>query len=117
MSEERNITMVCHGELDEQNEHGNQKVCDTELSEEEHGQFLKHPRGEDRFGNRLEDRFQMGCIRLTCPDCGTVHHVCNMCFDADGANGWYRGESTGEMLACDNCNHREAARQRQDPYR
>ena len=112
MSEERNITMVCHGELDEKTESGNQKVCQTELSEEEHGHFMKNPRGEDRWGNRLEDRFQMGCIRLTCPNCGTVHHVCNMCHDAAFPNGYYRGESTGDRLACDNCNQREAQRQR-----
>lgn len=116
MSEDRNITMMCHAELDETNEHGNPKTCTTELSEEEHGQFVKNPRGEDRFGNRLEERFQMGCIRLTCPDCGTVHHACNMCHDEPGGPGYYRGESTGKMLACDNCNMREAQRQRQDPY-
>lgn len=108
--------MACRASLDETNEHGNPKLCEAELNEEDHGQFIRSPRGEDRHGTRLEDRFEMGCIRLTCPECGTVHHVCNMCHDEDGGPGWYRGESTGDLLACDNCNAREAARQRQSAF-
>lgn len=86
-------------------------VCDTKLNGNE-GEFINNPRGKDRDGNKLEERFEMGCIRLTCPECKTVHYICNMC----GGDGWYRGDSTGNRIACDNCNLMESERQRRGRY-
>lgn len=108
MSEQ--ITHMCNVEVDG-------KLCKTKLNENKHGKFINNPRGEDRHGNRLEERFEMGCMRLTCPECNTHHYICNMCGDDDRTPpGWYIGDSTGESIPCDNCNSREAARQRRSPY-
>lgn len=109
------VTTVCNAQLDEENEYGNPKICETKLDEEQHGRFVKNLAGKDRFGNRLSNRFQMGCIRLDCPNCGTVHHVCNVCHGS-GPAGYYQGESSGKMLACDNCNSEEATRQKRDSH-
>lgn len=112
MKNKTKIETVCRAELNETNEYGNKKTCDTQLDENNHGVFLKNPRGKDRFGNRLEERFETGCVRLTCPECGTYHHICNVC---DG-NGYFVGDDTGKRLACHNCRPQEAERQRRDPH-
>lgn len=112
----------CHAErTDEEgepilNDHGNPELCDAVLNWNDHGRYVQHPRGEDRNGTRLEDRFEQSALRFDCPDCGAVHWRCPVCSDEGGAPGWFRGESTGDMLACHNCNAKEAARQQRSPW-
>jgi len=91
----------------------------TELTFEEHGRFVSSPRGEDRHGTPVRSRFESSALRFNCPDCGVVRWVCPVCSDhldpddtgAHNAAGWFYGESTGDALACHNCNAKEAARQ------
>jgi len=49
-------------------------------------------------------------LKFRCPDCGEITLLCPVCADSN-TPGWYRGESTGEMLACHNCNHEEYVQQ------
>lgn len=86
-------------------------VCDTELTFEEHGRYVSSLPGSVR------DRFQQSALRFDCPECGGVTWVCPVCSDEDDNTppGWFRGDSTGDQLACHNCNAQEAARQRQEP--
>lgn len=102
---QENISYTCTVETDD-------GLCHTELTKRKHGQFTRNPRGEDRHGNRLSERFSMGCIKLTCPECSTDHYLCNMCAGDDQTPpGWYIGDSTKESIPCDNCNSAEVARQ------
>jgi predicted RNA-binding Zn-ribbon protein involved in translation (DUF1610 family) len=87
------------------NKHGNPERCDATIRYEEHGTFLSSVPAD------LRDRYEAAVLKLVCPACGEAHYRCPICTDADGAPGWFRGESTGEMLACHNCNAQEAARQ------
>lgn len=110
-------TLTCHGTLTDEdgepitNENGNPKTCNTQLNGEDHATFVSNPRGEDNYGVDLRDRFTRDGVRWDCPNCGKTHWTCPVCYDEDGANGWFRGESTGELIACHNCNEKEAARQ------
>jgi len=79
------------------------KRCGAELTMAEHYEGMGHVSG-------FEGRVHV----LRCPDCGKTHGVCPVCTGEDSAPGWYRGESTGEMLACHVCNQREYARQRRE---
>lgn len=90
----------------------------TELTFEDHGTYVQNLGGTDDRGTDLRDRFQQSALRFDCPDCGRRHFMCPVCSDPDEntAPGWFRGESTGESLACHNCNAAEAARQRRSPY-
>lgn len=101
-----NIEMVCRSEDEDASE------CNTKLNSSENGEFINNPKGTDKNGIRLENRFQMGCVKITCPNCDTVHYRCNMCYSNDGTpTGWYVGDSSGETIPCDNCNEEEVARQ------
>jgi hypothetical protein len=62
---------------------------------------------DDYKGMVRQEGWEGKGLRLRCPDCGTNHTVCPICH----GGGWYRGESTGNMLACHCCNPSEAARQ------
>jgi len=81
------------------------KHCQETLTFAEHYQGMRHVEG---YGAKVH--------ALRCPTCGEVHGVCPVCTDEEGAPGWYRGESTGEMLACHVCNQQEYARQLQEPW-
>lgn len=92
----------------------------TTLDFDRHGRYVQSPRGEDRHGTALRDRFEQSALRFDCPDCGATRWVCPVCSDhlkddadrnAHRAAGWFYGESTGDALACHNCNAAEAARQ------
>lgn len=93
------------------NEHGNQTICDTEMVGSQHAEFVKNPHGEDRHGNDLQKRFVQDALKFTCPDCGAVTYTCPACADSQSP-GWFRGESTGDMIPCHNCNQDEVRRQR-----
>lgn len=91
---------------------GTQEVtqcCDTELNYDEHGRFASSVPG------RVRDRFEASALRFDCPDCGNVTWMCPICSDQDdnAPPGWFYGESTGEQIACHNCNATEAAMQQQ----
>jgi len=118
------LTIHCRAELTDddgepiENDHGNQEVCDTELLYRDHGRYVTHPRGEDRRGAQLTDRFTQSALKFSCPDCGAATWVCPVCSE-DGDNtppGWFRGDSTGDQLPCHNCNMEEVQRQRRDPH-
>lgn len=81
--------------------------CDTILEYDEHGRYVSSPPASVR------DRFESSALRFDCPDCGNTTWVCPVCSDEDDNSppGWFRGESTGEQIACHNCNAKEAARQ------
>lgn len=79
--------------------------CDNTLTFDEHYAGLRHMDG-------YEGRVHV----LRCDECRAERVVCPVCTTAEGGPGWYRGESTGKMLACDCCNAKEAARQRRAPY-
>ena len=110
-------TLRCHGDVTDDdgepimNDHGHPQTCGTELTGEDHATFVRSPRGEDSHGQRLEDRFQQDALRWDCPDCGATLWTCPVCYDDRGGPGWFVGDSTGDMLACHNCNAQEAARQ------
>lgn len=93
----------------------------TELTFEEHGRYVQHLSGADDRGTDLRDRFQQSALRFDCPDCGRTHYVCPVCSEPDDSDdnsppGWFRGDSTGDQIACHNCNAKEAARQTRSPY-
>lgn len=92
--------------------------CDTVLSFEEHGRFVKNPRGEGQHGKALHERFEAAALAFDCPECGVTTYRCPVCSDSDEQTpaGWFRGESTGEQIACPNCNHEEVVRERRNPY-
>jgi len=101
-----------------ENDHGNQEVCSAELTGTEHARFVQSPRGEDRHGTRLQERFTQSALKFTCSDCGAATWVCPVCSE-DGDNtppGYFRGDSTGDQLPCHNCNMEEVQRQRRDPH-
>lgn len=116
------ITVRCPGEVGEPEEteqefsDGTTRTvkqvprCQTKLTWEEHGQFVRTPPGEVR------DRFEQSALKFTCPDCGHVTWKCPVCSDPDENTppGWFRGEDTGEQLPCHNCNAEEVARQRME---
>ena len=85
-----------------------------ELTFEEHGRFLSSVHGTDDRGTSLRERFEAAALRFDCPECGRRYFMCPTCSDPDehSSPGWFRGESTGDMIACHNCNAAEAARQR-----
>jgi len=88
------------------------------LTFEDHGRYVQHPSGTDDRGTDLRDRFQQSALRFDCPDCGRTFWMCPVCSDPDdtSAPGWFRGESTRELIACHSCNATEAARQKRTPY-
>jgi len=93
----------------------------TSLTFEEHGRYVQHLSGADDRGNDLRDRFQQSALRFDCPNCGRRHFMCPLCSEPDDSDdnspvGWFRGDTTGEQIACHNCNQREVARQRRTPY-
>ena len=95
--------------------HEQPHFCGTQMVGRDHATFVQTPRGKDRHGNLLRDRFQQDALRFTCPDCGADSWVCPVC-SGDGAPGWFRGDSTGDLLPCHNCNMEEVQRQRRDPH-
>lgn len=105
MSEHDDKILRCTAETDDAS------VCDTEIEYSEHGTYQEPLAGTDRRGTPLRDRFERSALRFKCPDCGAVHHACPVCY-GDGTPGWFRGATSGEMIACHNCNSGEAARQR-----
>jgi len=114
MSAHETKSVTCHADL------GDGDVCDAELTFEDHATFVQSPRGEDRHGNDVRDRFESSAIRFDCPDCGASKWVCPVCTDhlledppdhATATPGWFVGESTGDRIACHNCNQAESARQ------
>lgn len=87
-------------------ETGDDEWCDAELT------F-----SENYAGMRHMPNYEGKVHALKCPKCGELQGVCPLCTGEDGGPGWYRGESTGDMLACHVCNHREYVAQRRDPHR
>jgi hypothetical protein len=88
----------------------------TELTYEDNGRFVSTPRGEDHYGTDLRHRFESSALRFDCPDCDRTFWVCPVCSEPDDSDdnspaGWFVGESTGDQIACHNCNQAEAARQ------
>jgi hypothetical protein len=91
----------------------------TEVNFADHGSYVRSPHGKDRHGTDLRDRFDQSALRFDCPTCGVTTWVCPVCSDhldpsvedAHHAPGWFYGDSTGDALACHNCNSQEAARQ------
>jgi len=94
------------------NDHGYPAVCDTTMNGADHATFVRSPGGTDRHGTPLRERFTRDALKFRCPDCGAVKWACPVCSGEDGGPGWFVGESSGDRLACHNCNEREAARQR-----
>jgi hypothetical protein len=92
--------------------------CDSLVSFEEHGRYVSSLSGTDSHGTPLRDRFESGALRFQCPECGEVHYRCPVCTDPDDRSppGWFVGDSSGEQLACHNCNDRAATRQRRGRY-
>lgn len=82
----------------------NDGECDAELS------------ADDYVGMRHMDGFEGKVHAFRCPECYETRAVCPVCTGEDGAPGWFRGESTGDMLACHVCNAREAAAQHRSPW-
>jgi hypothetical protein len=101
----------CAGETGETNDHGNPVSCGRTLTFGDDGGFVRvDPR---------PDGFEAGALRFDCPDCGSTHWLCPVCSDQDGENsppGWFRGDSTRELIACHNCNAAEAARQQRGRF-
>lgn len=85
-------------------ENGNQKRCDTTIRYEDHGTYLQHVPSD------LRDRYEAAALKLVCPACGEVHYRCPVCADSK-TPGYFRGETTNDLIACHNCNAQEAARQ------
>lgn len=110
MSEHNGKTVRCYHDTDDDSVDTREP---TTLSFEEHGRFMRHLSGKDRFDTPLRERFESAALRFDCPTCGQQHYLCPICSDEDGTGppGWFRGESSGEMIACHNCNAAEAARQ------
>lgn len=98
------LTVHCGNELDD-GEH-----CNRTVDADSRGRYINHPRGEDRHGNRLEDRFEQSALRLTCPDCGANTWVCPMCADDTAGPGYFG--AGGEAQPCPNCNQAEVQRRR-----
>lgn len=71
---------------------------------------------EHYAGMRHAEDYEGKVHAFKCPECGTIRHVCPVCTGAPGGPGYFRGESTGAMLACHVCNPREYARQQRDPH-
>lgn len=115
------LTIRCSGHTtdDDQSEAtpANQSLCGRILNGSDHSRFVQSPRGEDRHGTRLQDRFTESALKFVCPDCGAVAYTCPVCSGDDNSPpGWFVGDSTGEQLPCHNCNIDEVRRQRRDPH-
>lgn len=95
----------CVAETGDTNEHGNPVLCETTLTFEEHGRFVR--------SDPRPDGFEAAALRFDCPECGAERWLCPVCSEQDENSppGWFRGESTGDLIACHNCNAAEAARQ------
>lgn len=96
------ISVICNNKLDNEN----RSRCNQKMNSKEHGQFISNPRGLDENGIPLDERFEMGCIKFTCPACRSEKYVCNICTDDSGhsSTGYINGGTTGKTLSCDNCN-------------
>jgi hypothetical protein len=95
------LEIRCYNETGETNEYGNPETCETTVTYEDDYSGMVSKRG---YEGRI--------LRLRCPECNMAHDVCPVCH----GGGWFRGESTGEMLACHVCNQAEYAAQMADPY-
>ena len=73
MSAHNGKTVRCRHDSDDGDDSIDQKP--TMLTFEDHGRYVQHLHGksQDRFGNRLDDRFQQSALRFDCPDCGADH--------------------------------------------
>ena len=94
----KDLSVRCHNPTGEENEWGNQERCGTDVTYEDHFKGLVRRQG-----------WEGQALRLRCPDCGKNHTVCPVCH----GGGWFRGESTGQMMACHVCNTREYQREQQ----
>lgn len=89
-------TVTCYG-------HDHDEHDRRILTFEEHGRFIRSAPGDTGF--------EASGLRFKCPECGRVQWWCPVCSDSSPP-GWFRGESTGKMLPCHNCNQSEVAAQR-----
>lgn len=102
----------CYGPLDDDDDNHDQRT----LTYEENGRFVRSPPSDAGV--------ESSALRFDCPECDRVVWVCPVCSehlkdDADNphhAPGWFYGDSTGEAIACHNCNAAEAARQSREAF-
>lgn len=106
--DDRDITFRCYNQIETDDEDEPVTACDTEITEPDHKVGMVRTEAREHGMEQA--------LKFICPGCGKAHFICPVCFDAEGSTGWFRGESTGKMLACHNCNQREYERQRRDPY-
>lgn len=111
MSTHNGKTVTCHGPLDDDAE-THEGVT---LTFEDHGRFVRSP--------PRSEGFESSALRFDCPECGRTVWVCPVCSDhlKDGADayrapGYFRGETSGEVIPCHNCNQSEVAAQRARGY-
>jgi len=88
----------------ETNEH-----CGTTLT------YADHYVGMAGTTTARQEGYEQDALKFRCPDCGELEYRCPICSDS-GQPGWFRGESTGDMLACHNCNAAEAQRQQRGRF-
>jgi hypothetical protein len=95
------LEVRCDKETGEENEWGNPELCDNILTYE-----------DDFSGLVRKQGWEGRALRLVCDECGNSTLVCQVCH----GGGWYKGESTGKLLACHVCNTREYWQQQRSVY-
>lgn len=109
------IEFRCPGRLDETEEvqvirkmekvtEERQKLCDTLLTYDDNYVTMTRGSAARREG------FSDSALVFDCHECGHRTLICPVCGDSD-TPGYFRGETTGELIACHNCNMEEAIRQ------
>jgi DNA-directed RNA polymerase subunit RPC12/RpoP len=71
--------------------------------------------GMARTTEARKNGYEETALKFRCPDCGDISYRCPICADSNRP-GWFKGESSGDLLACHNCNAKEAARQRKERF-